>query len=157
MYTYEDRCEEAGDAGSWAAQEQNDPATQELALEAKIERLRRFRETCVKQGLRRNVIAAEEKIAWLERELAERRQTQDVETCALCDGTGEVRIDGYDADDPPDYITCDACGGTGRIVSALERDAFDGIIDDMDGRKAMRDNALPYDEPRRRGAERMYR
>ncbi len=118
-----------------------DPTERIAQLERKVDRLRR------------NVIATEERIAWYERELGDLKRVRDVETCALCDNSGEQRIEGYDADNPPDYIPCKACHGEGKISSAQERDAFDGIVDDM----AARDNALPYDEPRRRGAERMYR
>lgn len=62
---------------------------------------------------------------WLDEQ--HRKAQEEAETCAKCGGEGVQRIGGYDADNPPDEIDCDACGGTGRIVAALERDAFDGI------------------------------
>lgn len=119
--------DEQADAGQWAAQEPIDVPKRIENLERKLADLRAFRETCIDKGLRRNVIAAEQLIAWLEHELADLRTVRDAETCAVCNGSGERSIGGYDADNPPDYISCDVCGGTGQISGAQERDAFDGV------------------------------
>lgn len=87
-------------------------------------------------------------------------------TCPYCNGSGRI----LDSNDPTGTNICSLCHKTGLVTPKVARkhllglSDYDGMeqVDDavyawLMAHQAERDHALPADNPRRRGKERMYR